>query len=187
MKIELGFPVEYDVQLLGELPAKNGVDHEFSRRGKIIDGGMMIAVVTGAGRWAGLVASAPESLPAAEFGIYATPSPNVVAVVARGDAYFIDTKAPERWWALEDSPIVAVRSAAEHGLLVLATPWRVLAVGTDGVAWRTPRLSIDGISLREPADGALRGTADPQDEAVDFEIDLRTGHHRGGFVFPADG
>lgn len=49
MRIELGFPVEYDVQLLSELPAKRGVDHEISRRGKIIDGGVMIAVVTGAG------------------------------------------------------------------------------------------------------------------------------------------
>lgn len=133
------------------------------------------------------MASAPESLPTAEFGIYATPSPYVVAVIARGDAYFINVRAPERWWTLEDSPIVAVRSAADSGLLVLATPWRVLAVGTDGVAWRTPRLSIDGISLGEPADDVLHGNADPQDEAVDFVIDLRTGHHRGGFVFPADG
>lgn len=32
MRIELGFPVEYDVQLLSELPAKRGVDHEWVYR-----------------------------------------------------------------------------------------------------------------------------------------------------------
>jgi hypothetical protein len=185
--VELGFPSDYDVRVLDELPGGRSLDHEFSRDGRVVDGGVLVEVITKGGEWDGLVANARESVSAAHSGIYSTPSPHVVAVVARGDAHFIDVNAPERWWVLEDSPVVAVRSAASDGLLVLATPWRVAAVGPDGVVWRTPRLAIDGIGLDEPSDGEISGVADPDDEQQGFVIDLRTGLHRGGFVFPPEG
>ncbi|WP_138974088.1 hypothetical protein [Patulibacter medicamentivorans] len=181
--IELAFAAGYDVQALDELPAAGGA-HEFARDGRVVDGGVLIEVFAEHGAWAGLVANAPESVAAAHTAIYSTPSPNMVCVVARGDAYFIDVDAPERWWVLEDSPVVAVRSATAEGLLVLATPRRVVAVGRDGVAWRTPRLAIDGIELAAPTDGELRGIADPRDDAEEFVVDLRTGRHEGGFSFP---
>ncbi|EHN12316.1 hypothetical protein PAI11_07780 [Patulibacter medicamentivorans] len=52
------------------------------------------------------------------------------------------------------------------------------------MAWRTPRLAIDGIELAAPTDGELRGIADPRDDAEEFVVDLRTGRHEGGFSFP---
>lgn len=70
----------------------------------------------------------------------------------------------------------------------MVAPWNVVAVGAEGVAWRTSRLAIDGIALGGISDGKLVGVADPRDdEAQGFEIELATGRHRGGAPFPADG
>lgn len=184
MLVEMEFPPTYDVQVLEEMPARRGVEHQFARDGRIVDGGVLIEVVSESGRWDGLVANAPDSLPSAVSGIYSTPSSHVVAVIAKGDAYFIDVEDPEGWWALEDAPIVAVRSAVGDGLLVLATSRRVVGVGADGVVWRTPRLAVDGISVGQPAGSELSGVADPRDEHQEFVIDLRSGKHRGGLPFP---
>jgi hypothetical protein len=183
--VELGFPADYEVRLMGDQPGGGGVDRVFARDGRAVDGGVLIEVAGARGAWSGLVANAPESVSSAHSVVCSTPAPSVLCVVARGDAYFIDADAPERWWVLQDSPVVVVRCAPAEKLLVLATPWRVVAVGDAGVAWRTSRIAIDAIALGEIADGQLAGIADPEDdEAQDFVVELRTGHHRGGFPFP---
>lgn len=183
--VELAFPAGYDVRLLEELQGGGGPEHVFARDGRVVDGGVLIEVGGAGGAWSGLVANAPESVSGAHSGVYSTPASSTLCVVARGDAYFIEADAPERWWMLEDSPVVAVRCAVAEKLLVLATPWRVVAVGEAGVAWRTSRIAIDGIALGGLAGGELGGVADPgDDEAEDFVVELRTGHHRGGFPFP---
>jgi hypothetical protein len=183
--VELAFPADYHVRVLEELPAGSAAI-EFARDGRVGDGGVLIEVITPMGEvWSGVVANAPESVAAAHSGIYATPAPGQVCVVARGEAYFIDTADPARWWVLEDAPVVAVRSAPSDGVLVLATPWKVVGVGADGVRWGTSRIAIDGIELGEVAEGRLTGTADPHDyESREFVIELSSGYHRGGFPFP---
>lgn len=185
IEVQFGFPVGYDVQIVDELAGRGAV-REFARDGRVVDGGVLFEVTPEAGeQWMGLVAYAPESVSAARSGIYATPVRTQLCVVARGDAHFIDAEDPEQWWVLDDGPVVAVRSAPAEGLLVFATPWKVIGVGADGVAWRTSRIAIEGISLGEVTDGELRGVADADDgESQDFVIELRTGHHRGGFPFP---
>jgi hypothetical protein len=183
--VELVFPVAYGVSLLAELPARGGTDHVFARDGRVVDGGVLVDVVTATCEWTGLVANAPDSVSAAHSGVYATPGVSTLCVVARGDAYFLDVDAPQRWWVLEDSPVIAVRWAVAEGLLVFATPWRLVAVDEKGVKWQTSRIAINGMSLGEPAGGELPGVADPvDDESQDFVVELRTGHHRGGFPFP---
>lgn len=184
--LELVFPASYDVRVVTEIPHQRQSLLEFSRDGRIVDGGVMIEVSPVAGgEWTGIVANASESVPLAHSGVYSTPAEKTLCVVARGDAYFLDTSNPKEWWALEDGPVVAVRSALAERLLLLATPWRVVAVGEGGLAWRTSRIAIDGIALGEVSDGRLAGVADPHDdESQEFLIELRTGYHRGGFPFP---
>jgi hypothetical protein len=184
--IELAFPAEYGIRPAVDLPGAGEGQREFSRRGTVAEGAVVVAVETDVGAWTGVVANAPESVREAHSGVYSTPSPGIFAVVARGDAYFISATSPDEWWVLDDTPIVAVRSAVDDGLLVLATPWRVVAVGSAVVAWRTPRLAISGITLEEPRDGEIGGIADPDDDARPFAIDLRTGTHRGAAPFPAE-
>jgi len=183
--VELALPAAYDVRLLTEIPGHGGVDHIFARDDRIVDGGVLVEVGGGGGGWTGSVANGARSVAGAHSGVYSTPSPSTLCVVARGDAYLIDAESPERWWVLEDSPVVTVRCMVAEKLLVFATPWRVIAVGEEGVAWRTSRIAIDGIALGEAVGGELAGIADPDDdEAQDFVVELRTGHHRGGFPFP---
>lgn len=183
--VELVFPAEYDVRVLEELPARSAAI-EFARYGRVGDGGVLVEVISSAdGVWSGVVATAPESVAATHSGIYSTPAPAQVCIIARGDAYFIDTANPARWWVLEDAPIVSVRSAPSDSVLALATPWKVVGVGPQGVKWRTSRIAINGIELGEVAGGRLVGTADPRDyESREFVIQLSTGDHRGGFPFP---
>jgi hypothetical protein len=183
--IDLTFPADYEVRLLEELPASSAV-LEIARSGRVADGGVLIEVFPTTGEaWSALVANGPTSVSAAHTGVYSTPVTDELCVVAHGDAYVINVAEPERWRALEDAPVIAVRCAPSDGLLVLATPWRVVGLGSSGVAWRTSRIAIDGIELGKISDGHLRGVADPDDdESREFVIELRTGYHRGGFPFP---
>lgn len=182
----LTFSASYDVRVVSELPHQRQSPLEFSRGGRIVEGGVMIDVTPDSGQpWIGMVANASKTVSLAHSGVYSTPAERRLCVVGRGDAYFIDTSSPKEWWVLEASPVIAVRSALAERLLLFATPWRVIAVGESGLAWQTPRIAIDGIVLGEVCDGQLAGVADPHDdESRDFTIELRTGHHRGGFPFP---
>jgi hypothetical protein len=185
IKFELAFPKEFDVTVLEELPPDRPVEYEFSRTGRIIDGGVLVRVSAGSRTWEGIASNAPESIPRAHSGVYSTPSPHVVCIIARGDAYFIDVREPQQWCVLDDAPVIAVKAVTEAGLLLIATPWRVIAYGAAGVVWRTSRIAIDGLQLGDVEDGMLTGLADPGDsESREFVIELRTGYHRGGFPFP---
>jgi hypothetical protein len=185
--VDLAFPADYEVRPLDELPPAGRCDHEYARDARgVSDGGVLFAVTGADGEWSGVVANGPRSVREAYSGIHSTPSAREVCIVARGEAYFIDVDAPDRWWVLPDFPVVAVRSSSAERLLLLATPWRVIAVHRGDVAWRTARLAIDGISLGEPAAGLLTGVADPREEPRDFAIDLRTGRHTGGAPLASD-
>lgn len=185
VKVELAFPAEYDVRVPMELPGRSPAI-EFAGGGGSRDGGVLVEVTGPSGdTWSGVVASAPPTVSAAHSGVYSTPAPGQLCVVARGEAYFIDAADPARYWRLEDAPIVDVRSVLDDGVLALATPWKVIGIDAQGVKWRTSRLAIDGIELGDFSDGWLRGVADPRDyESREFIIEVRSGYHRGGFPFP---
>ena len=183
------FSADFDVSLLDEAPSGSSLQHLFARTGRIIDGGVMVRVSPRKGDpWNGIAAYGAVSVASAFTGVFTTPSARTLCLVARGDAYLVDVYSPEEWSAIEDSPVIAVRSAPDDAVLVLATPWRVVGVGANGVAWRTGRLAIDGLQLNDAAhEGSLTGVADPGGvEPRPFEIDLTTGRHTGGFAFPSD-
>ncbi|MGH2708856.1 MAG: hypothetical protein ACRDJK_11250, partial [Actinomycetota bacterium] len=102
------------------------------------------------------------------------------------DASLVDVDTPERFEILDTAgPVVAVRPVVSDGLLLLASPWAVTALGEDGVRWQTGRLAIERIRLDEIEGGRLAGVADPDDdEPRDFVVDLQTGRHEGGALFP---
>ncbi len=120
--------------------------------------------------------------PSLPSGIWSCPSPTDLLALAGGYAYRMDTRDPDRTELLEQRPATAVFPAPEHQLLLLAGFHDVLALGPEGVRWRSARLSWEGITLTGVEDGHLggRGWDMFADAEVPFRVDLRTGAHEGG-------
>lgn len=110
-------------------------------------------------------------------GLYGTPSPDHLCVLERGTAFVVDARNPIATLLVpSDGPVRDVQPVVDAGILLLATPWTVTAVGTGGIAWTSPRLAIEGLRLDDVHEHYLLGVADPdEDEPREFAIDLRTG------------
>jgi hypothetical protein len=115
-------------------------------------------------------------------GIYAWPDGISLAVVASGYGYVVRAHDPRSWIRLQPNPITDVRVIPEHKLILFADFTHLYAYGAERNAWKTERLSWDGITLTQLASNHLFGIAwdAMQDKEVEFAVDLRTGEHTGG-------
>lgn len=115
-------------------------------------------------------------------GIWACPNADDLLAVAGGYAYLLKTLYPEDTELLEQRPVTAVLPAPAENLLLLAGFHDVLAIGPDGVRWRTARLSWEGVTLQGIRDRHLHGSGWDMfaDAELPFTVDLRTGAHEGG-------
>lgn len=178
----MDFPAAYKV--VHREPSS--ADHEwlFGRSGASHVGARLTfeVVTDGGSRWAGAVALGENSVLRAVTGLYSTPNPTRLCLVARGDAYLIDVRDPNSGEVIHTGgPVVALRAVTAENLLLLSSSWHITAIGPSGVIWQTARLSIDGIRLDEVDGSRLAGVADPEsEEPSDFSVDLRTGSHEGG-------
>jgi|SRR5579871_3315468 len=175
------FPALYQVRQLDELPASAEVT-ELRPAGRSGTGGLLFEVDPSDGDpWTGFARPTSGRIRNAITGLFPTPDPRQLCVISQGTAYLVDV-ATRRILELSSSePVIFVASLTEVGLLLLATPWRVCAVGPSGQAWRTERLAIDGLRLDEADGSRVVGVADPDSpEPRDFVIDLVDGSHQGG-------
>jgi hypothetical protein len=180
------FPADYEAQILDE--ARNAEPtHQFRRSDSQGTSPMFVEVVPNDGApWVAFVEKPRPTVKSTLSGIYATPNPARALILASGDAYLVDVHDPDKYEPVDTAgPVVALLPAVSDGLLLLASPWTVTAIGPEGVAWQTGRLAIDGLRLDEIGEGRIAGVADPDsdDESRDFAIDLRTGAHEGGTPF----
>ncbi|MGH9155949.1 MAG: hypothetical protein ACRD1K_08995 [Acidimicrobiales bacterium] len=183
IKFDALFPAGYEVRVIESAPADALV---FERPGSVHSGEVIVEVTTDGGRcWVGAARAGGPSVRGALSGVFSTPAKTGLLLLGRGDAYFVDVEAPERFEAIDSGgPVVAVRPALDEGLMLLASPWTITALGDDGVRWQTGRLAIEGIRMDEVQAGQLAGVADPgDDEPRDFVVDLHTGCHEGGVPF----
>jgi hypothetical protein len=120
--------------------------------------------------------------PSLPSGVWSCPRLGDMLAVAGGYAYLVDTARPETCVHLPMRPVTHVLPARSEGLLLLAGFHNVAAVGPNGIAWQSERLSWEGVTLGEVLGGALHGTGWNMrtDEDVPFVMDLRTGHFTGG-------
>lgn len=114
--------------------------------------------------------------------VYSCPHPDALCAVAGGYAYIIDTLDPQRSTHVALKPVVEVRALLDQGLLLFVGFHHIVAWGADGEAWRSQRLSWEGIRVTVVEGDRLLGTGWNMftDKDVPFALDLRTGQHEGG-------
>jgi hypothetical protein len=115
-------------------------------------------------------------------GVWSCPNPHELCAIAGGYAYVINTQSPEISTHINLRPVVEVHSAPSHRLLLFVGFHAVAAWGGDGLAWQTPRITWEGLTITGLSADKLHGQAwdMPRDREVPFEVDLRTGQHSGG-------
>lgn len=115
--------------------------------------------------------------PAAPTGLWSTPNPEEICAVSGGYAYLIDTTNPARFTMLSYRPVLQVRPAPAHHLLLFLGHHRILAWGGNGQAWESPKLSDEGITLGVIAGDTLNGTGWNlmTDKETPFALDLQSG------------
>jgi hypothetical protein len=120
--------------------------------------------------------------PLAPTGVWACPHPAWICAVAGGYGYMIDTREPARFEQVEYRPVTAVRPVPEQGLLIFSGFNALSAWGHDGKIWQTQRLSWEGLRITSVRGDTLIGYGWEMktDRELEFEVDLKTGKHRGG-------
>jgi len=115
--------------------------------------------------------------PVAPTGVWSCPAPDQLCAVAGGYAYVVDTRDPLRFTHLPLRPVLESLPLVEHGLLLFAGSYELLAWSAGGLAWQTPRLSDEGIRLGAVSGHTLHGFGWDlrTDREVPFAIDLRNG------------
>ncbi len=110
-------------------------------------------------------------------GVLSCPSPDEICAVAGGYAYIIDTLHPERSTHIPLKPVVSIHPIPSENLLLFAGFHTILAWGTDGEAWHSPKLSWEGIRITGIKGYILHGTGWDllTDREYPFALNLRTG------------
>ncbi len=120
--------------------------------------------------------------PSLPHGLWSCPSPAQLCAIAGGYAYIVAADQPEHWTQIPYRPVISVHPAIEQKLLIFAGFHKLWALGTDGPAWETARLSWEGLRVTEIVGRQLRGFG--WDLATDtelaFTVDLANGTHTGG-------
>jgi hypothetical protein len=120
-------------------------------------------------------------------GVWACPDPAWICAVAGGYAYLIDARDPTRWRQVEYRPVTEIRPIKDQNLLLFSSFHSLLAWGRDGKVWQTGRLSWDGLRITAVRGETLFGSGWDMrtDQELAFEVNLKTGEHRGGGYLPA--
>jgi hypothetical protein len=115
--------------------------------------------------------------PVAPTGVWSCPNADELCAVAGGYAYIVSTAAPEEFTQIEFRPVLHVESVVAHNLLLFAGSYALLAWGHSGLAWKSERLSSEGLRITGIRGDELHGLGWDlmADREIPFTIDVRTG------------
>jgi hypothetical protein len=116
-------------------------------------------------------------------GSYATPNSRRLCVVNAGLAYLVDIDAVEHGAEIVHDQISQVTAVRNPDLLLLVRFVDMVAIGVQGVAWRTPRLAVDGLRVLSASDGLILCSADNLGGSPTITLDATTGEQRSGTRF----
>jgi hypothetical protein len=115
--------------------------------------------------------------PAVPTGLWSTPNPNEICAVAGGYAYIIDTTAPENFAMIAYRPVLEIRPITRLNLVLFTGHHSCLAFGQNGQAWKSEKLSSEGLTINSIDGHILHGQGWDMmtDKEIPFALDLRTG------------
>jgi hypothetical protein len=185
--MDLSFPHSYECDQLTEI-SESSLRHYYFPGATTQGGGdgILLRVRPDHGQaWLGTFAFGRVS-PKGFSGLFTTPDPEYLCVVARGEGYFVPANKPEAWGSVGVKPVVDVRPVGAHGIIVFADFTRLWAYGPTGLKWKTSRLAWDGLEITEITSTSIVGVFwDVSNQTTaNFVVDLVSGTHEGGVKEP---
>ena len=116
-------------------------------------------------------------------GAFTTPEPHLLAVVVDGLAYLLDARSPGLPAQIVHDQIHEVVRLADPPLLLFVRFIDMVAVGPTGIVWRTPRLCVDDLEVREVRSDGIVCTCDNLGGTSTITIDPATGAQVDGTRF----
>jgi hypothetical protein len=113
-------------------------------------------------------------------GVFATPDPFGLCVVNDGLAYLVDVRYPENGAAPLHWQVEQVVEVREPSRLLLVRFIDMVALGSEGVAWRSPRLAVDDLRVVSTVDGMIECTLDNLGGSETITLDAVTGEQVAG-------
>jgi hypothetical protein len=182
LEFDFTFPHSYEVEEVGEWPGTGTfaapVIYIPQPKGRAEHGGLWLRFKPISGKaWVGVFAFGYTSTPAFS-RVISSPDPESVCVVSNGGGYIVNVGTPDVSQQIPTIPVLDVRPVPEQRLLVFADFIRLAAYGTNGLAWRSPRLCWDDLKITKLTSETVEGTGyDPTNPGTEtrFAVELRTG------------
>lgn len=135
----------------------------------------------GSGDWVGMF---PSGGGGGVTEIRACPSPFNLAVLSTGEAHLVDVGSPGSGASVVQHSVTQV-VAVGADLMLLTSYSDIVAIGVDGVAWKSPRLALDDLVVTNATADyiACSGITFAGDNSY-IEVDTRTGEQTAGPRFP---
>jgi hypothetical protein len=183
MAIDRTFPHSYECEWLLETQ-QTALPHYYYPGASLKGGrdGVLIRITPeGRQAWLGTFANGQLTRKGTT-GVFTTPNPDRVCVVAAGEGYLVSANRPTVWDEVSITPVIDVRPIRAHSIIVIANFTELVAYGRAGIKWRTRRLTWDSLQITEVTDASIKGEFwDILSEAMEtFIVDLETGADSGG-------
>jgi hypothetical protein len=183
LEIDLALPHAYAVEEIGDLPGTGKFDVPViffpPPRNRSAHDGLWLKVTAASGkRWIGVFKFGHASPPAFSCVVDSL-DPDRMCVISKGAAYIVKADQPEAWEQIPLVPVVDFRVVRDAGLLIFSDFIRLVAYGSSGLVWRSPRVCWDRLKIVSVNHGIIEGIGyDPTNLVTHesrFVVDLKTG------------
>lgn len=179
--VNLTFPHDYEVEFPTELPSGQGGARSFYFPGGRQNGGHdgVLVKVAPSGNdtpWFGTF-SFGEPQGVKINSVFSCPERDKLCVVAAGRGYIVSANSPAKTYEIPALPITDVRVVLEKGLLLFADFTKIVAIGKGGLAWKSGRLSWDGVQISGINSSYVwgKGWDASRSGPIEFNLDLKNG------------
>lgn len=179
--------VDFEYKVLTELPGNNSrvvyIPNEGAAVGR--DGVIVKFIPPEGDTWVGIFAFG-DMLPNGGCKVCPGPGKNHLTIISKGEAYIASPYDPALFKLVKSCPVIDAISIPSNNLMVFYDFTEVSAYGENGLVWETKRISWDGIKIDEVTSNEIIGQSwdAPNEEYVEFRVNLTNGFHKGGAAPP---